>query len=231
MPQRVLASLAELEKTDAHIHLSLTETMPTISSAVLNGGLSEARHILNWKVPKSSSVTEAPAVSLRRYADQQGWGQSVVGLMTAASMNSFRMAHECEQGVDLFVMATSGLDNARRAGDLAEYRAMLSEPLEVGTINIIVLSSARMTSSAMIEAMMLVTEAKTAALHDAKILSPVSDQIATGTGTDSVVMSCAPGEPNLFYAGKHVLFGELLGKMTYAVINASIQRSEQYRID
>ena len=74
----------------------------------------------------------------------------------------------------------------------------------------------------MVEALMLATEAKTTALHEAGIVSPISNQLATGTGTDSVVLVSNVGKKNVSYCGKHVVFGEVLGRLVYQAVASSI---------
>jgi adenosylcobinamide amidohydrolase len=143
-------------------------------------------------------------------------------MMTAASMDSFRMAKESAQNIDIIVLVTSGLSNPRRVGDRAEHRIMAAESEDIGTINIIMITSALLTGAAMVEALLIVTEAKTAALQDAGIMSPVSNKIATGTGTDSIAVVSGHGPEEVNYCGKHVLFGEILGRMVTDTVASSI---------
>lgn len=193
-----------------------------LSSSVLNGGLAYARHLLNLKVPRFFDGNEHPAQSLQSYAEVLAAKGPVVGMMTAASMDSMRCYREQVQGVEMVVLVTCGLDNARRVGDLAEYRSMVSEVPELGTINIIVLCSVGLTTTAMVEAVQMITEAKTAALIAAGISSPVSGQPATGTGTDAVAVVSGLGADQVEYCGKHVLFGEVLGRLTFNAVQDSI---------
>ena len=145
----------------------------------------------------------------------------LVGMMTAASMASYRLACRKEQGVEIFVLATAGLSNARRAGDPAEYRRITSEPEEAGTINLMMATNACLTQAAMVESLMMITEAKAAVLQDAGIMSPVSGLIATGTGTDSVAVINGFG-PEVRYCGKHVLFGELLAQAVIEAVQGAV---------
>jgi adenosylcobinamide amidohydrolase len=217
-----LTRYASLQHTENHLHIELSQPHSVVSSAVLNGGLVEANHLLNMKVPKESTIDEPPALSLTNYCREFGWQGTTVGMMTAASMKSFRMAKVIEQGVELVVVVTSGLSNARRVGDKAECQTMATDAMEVGTINIIVLTSARLTEAASIEAVLMITEAKAAALQDAEVMSPVSNKIATGTGTDSVAVVAGLGPETISYCGKHVLFGELLGRLVKETVADSI---------
>ena len=149
-----------LHHNHRHVQLNFACPQRVLSSAILNGGLCQASHILNLKVPKTLNTDEAPAASLRNYAHAQGWQGNVVGMMTAASMKSLRIERANIDGVDIAVLVTTGLDNARRAGDRAEVRELLATPEQVGTINLILICSAHLTDAAMVEAMMVATEAK-----------------------------------------------------------------------
>lgn len=218
---------ASLEHTQNHIHIEFSKPHQVMSSAVLNGGFVSADHLVNMKVAKDSSDSdnpnnESPELTLSNYCLDAGWQGTSVGMMTAASMKSFRMAKVTEQGVELVVLVTSGLSNARRVGDRAEYRTMAEESKEVGTINIIFLTSAKLTDAASVEAVLVITEAKAAALQDAKIMSPISNKIATGTGTDSVAVVSGHGPEVIKYCGKHVLFGEILGRLVMDTVRSSI---------
>jgi adenosylcobinamide amidohydrolase len=228
-----LTRYAILEHTQNHIHAELSVPHQVVSSAVLNGGRVQANHIVNMKVSKAGPCTELPELTLSRYCAESGWSGTAVGMMTAASMDSFRMLKKSEQSIDIAVLVTSGLSNPRRAGDYAEHRQMASHENQVGTINIIVITSASLTESALIEALLITTEAKSAALQEAVILSPVSNKPATGTGTDSVAVVSGPGPGDVKYCGKHVLFGELLGSLVIDAVSSSLQwtvENKSYKI-
>lgn len=221
-----------LQHNDDHVHIAFSSPQRVMSSAILNGGLVHADHILNRKVPKTapktvpkdSSACEAPDISLRRYADSQGWQGKVVGMMTAALMSSLCIEHACIEGVDVTVLVTTGMNNARRAGDTADVQTLLGVTEEVGTINLILICSARLTDAAMLEAVMLATEAKAAALQEANVLSPVSGLLATGTGTDAIAVVSGDGPEQIAFCGKHVLLGEVIGRLVIAAVTKSLTK-------
>lgn len=221
--EKSLTKHASLNHTQNHIHVEFDVPHQVISSAVLNGGIVQADHIINLQVPKCSPAPRLPQVTLSKYCDDANWKGTTVGLMTAASMDSFRMAKESTQGIDIVVLVTSGLSNPRRVGDRAEHRIMAAQSEKIGTINIIVITSAILTESAMVESLLIVTEAKSAALQEAGVISPVSNKIATGTGTDSVAVVCGHGPETVHYCGKHVLFGEMLGRIVTNTVASSIE--------
>jgi len=222
-----LAGKYTIEYTTEHVHIAFEHPHRVLSSAVLNGGFAEADHIVNLKVQKSTPAyhaMEPPAVSLQKHCADSGLQGLCVGMMTAASMDSMRLARKEAQGVEIAVVVTTGLSNPRRAGDRSESREMITQQTKPGTINTIVLTNASLTKAAMVEAVMIATEAKTAVLQDLAVQSPVSNAIATGTGTDAIAMACGHSELKIEYAGKHTLFGELLARSIMESIAASIEK-------
>lgn len=210
---------------DQFFHLEFSEPVNLLSSSVLNGGFCKASHFFNTKVDANflgeKTEFEKPSVTLSTIAEANNWKGDAVGMMTAALMTSFRRVKLEKQGVWIEVFITSGVSNARRAGDKADYQFMNEACEKIGTINMIVLTNAKLSENSMIECIMMATEAKSACLQDLKVKSPVSDEIATGTGTDSCAVASGIG-PEVEYCGKHVLFGELLAKAVYRALKDSL---------
>jgi adenosylcobinamide hydrolase len=231
MCRKKLTKEVLLERTANHIHVRFDSPSPIVSSAVLNGGTIKANHILNLSIrnhlKNGLNVQRSPDITLAEYCRDCGWSGTTVGLMTAASMDSFRMVQATEQDVEIIVLVTAGLSNARRAGDYAEHREIGIPRYNAGTINIICLTTAVLTQAAMIEAVITATEAKTAALQNLSIKSPVSNTPATGTGTDAIAIACAcgPGAIKVQYCGKHVVFGEILANLVIEAVTSSIKDS------
>lgn len=203
------------------------EPRPCLSSAVLNGGLCQAQQLLNLRVD-GKPYECSPEASLQEYADTLQCRGSTVGMMTAASMNSLRERHATLNGEPLSVYVSCGLDNARRAGDAADWQEV--NPLPVGTINIVLITSMTLSTATQAEVMMLLTEAKSAALQNLQIKSPVSGHIATGTGTDSCAVIGGFGRDQRWF-GKHTDVGEQVARMLIAALTDSIQRREANQFD
>lgn len=220
----IINNFTKLEQNDEHVHLAFSSPKRVMSSAILNGGLIKADHIVNKKVPLTSSTCETPVESLLDYANAQAWEGNIVGMMTAASMNSFYIEQASIEDVDIAVLVTTGLSNARRAGDKADIQELLCTPKKVGTINLILICSAKLTDAAMVEAIMVATESKAVALQNANILSPISGKVATGTGTDAIAIVSGDGEKEIEFCGKHVLLGEMIGRLVISAITCSLNR-------
>jgi adenosylcobinamide amidohydrolase len=129
-----------------------------------------------------------------------------------------RAAAESERAT---CVTTVGLSNGERIG------MRLHEPPPVaGTINTLVRVSGSLSEAAYIEAISIVSEARTAAVIDAGVRR--KGVVVTGTGTDCIAVA-APlaGEPAQF-AGKHTALGEAIGD---AVYRATAEGIREWQVD
>lgn len=223
-----------------------------LSSSVLNGGYQLSNRYVNLRVGEECIVGKiTPKIIFRQYLEDctllhavPSSEDSLVGMMTAASMKSCRVIADTitdnnGHQVSVFVMVTSGIGNLRAVGDKAEYRYLYSAvhngvspaandamPSKIGTINIFVGCNKPLSSAAQAEALMLATEAKVFALSSLQLTSPISAQLATGTGTDAIAIACPnndKSQPVIDFVGKHTLLGEHLGRMVALAVTDSIQ--------
>lgn len=214
-----LAGLGTLHKTAQHCVFLADHPLQATGSCIWNGGSATVQGWLNMKVSGDTAVTEAPAITLERYARALDIAMPLAGVMTAASMNSLRHAVTGDDITRLACFVTAGIRNARRAGDPAD------EQLQPGTINIALVCNQTLTPAAAIEALLIATEAKTAACYDLNIKSPISNLMATGTGTDSICLLSAleSGEQApVEYCGKHTRFGEWIGRASYDAVHRAV---------
>ena len=136
---------------------------------------------------------------------------------TAANINY--MAHVTREFRDLRVDAfvTAGVEgNATRAGDPASWYEANGKVEYVpydGTINTIVVINRPLTAGTEARAVMVMSEAKAAALTELAVPSRVTPTIAAGTGTDQFIIA-APIDTTLTPlrgSGSHTKVGELIG--------------------
>jgi adenosylcobinamide amidohydrolase len=165
-------------------------------------------------------------ITLENYARNNGWQGDAVGMMTAASMNSLRIHSTEIEGEQIVVLSTTGIANALRAGDIADYGLHQEVVREVGTINTAIITSATLSDAAMVETHMIATEAKAAVFQQLAIKSTVSDGIATGTGTDSTLVVSGQHSTAVRFAGKHTKFAEQVARLTMASIADSLTSIE-----
>ncbi|NOX63848.1 MAG: adenosylcobinamide amidohydrolase [Chloroflexi bacterium] len=164
-----------------------------LSSAVVGGGLTRARVILNRHVHKHYSHPD-PAADLLAFARGRGVDEPFVGMMTAAYLERARVAEEAHEEVRVAAIATVGLSHPTAAGLTPPFTTTPS------TINIILLIDARLTPAALVNAVITATEAKAAALFAQGVRSDAGHP-ATGTATDVVAVACTGRGPALAYAG------------------------------
>ena len=159
-------------------------------------------------------------------------GKDMALVVTGADMDNFAYRYASYDRLEVCCFATAGVkENALRMGiDTAPMVYSNSSP-GAGTINIILFTNADLSYGAMAMAIINVTEAKAGALQDMDVRSTYHpDKIATGTGTDSVVVVSGDGIAVNSTSG-HLKIGELIGKTAReTVIEALIKQNGFYNI-
>ncbi len=189
--------------------IRLPQPHQMLSWATLGGGAQRADTIINHQIMMGDrAATEHPRRYLVRLMAPLGVEPRLaVAMMTGVDIR--KSAYAAARRGDLMVGAwcTAGCSNALRIGDRATVG--LARP---GTINLALVISQRLSPAAMVEALAMATEARVAAVHDAGILSTRTHRLATGTGTDCIVIASPARGRAHTYCGKHTLLGELIGK-------------------
>lgn len=134
-----------------------------------------------------------------------------------------RRHHFCRRragAVEAACLTTVGLSNGERVG------SRKSHGLHAGTINTLVHVSVPLTDGAMVEAISIVAQARTAAVIEFQNVQ--QGTAITGTGTDCIVVATPwRGEP-IAWAGLHTDVGEAIGGAVYDATRAG---AEQWRQD
>lgn len=138
--------------------------------------------------------------------------EKTTGLSTAVEMKNVSVQSKSYHDFTVTCLATAGVEgNGGRAGDPACWHEHEGKPMKMdpGTINIILALDADLTPGAMARILVTCTEAKTAALQELLAPSKYSRGLATGSGTDGVVVIANQEAKLCFaYAGKHGKLGE-----------------------
>jgi adenosylcobinamide amidohydrolase len=194
-----------------------------LSWAVVGGGPRTARRVAWLQVrnddlhpgiePRDFVARQIEALPARR---RRELSRATI-LLTSAQIDGAVDEVTCASSLTARCIATVGLGNALRVG-------APPTPMDVGTINLVCRVSAPLSPTAMIEALAIAVEARTAAVIDARIPTASGGKGATGTGTDCAVIAAPPGSPALPYAGKHTAVGSLIGAAVYAAIEKGIER-------
>jgi iron complex transport system ATP-binding protein len=149
----------------------------------------------------------------------------VVGLMTAVPMKKLVKGREESQGVWVECFCTVGVTNAVRAGDPANHKGETRRCSPIGTINIILVTNATLATPAMVGAVQVATESKTATLIEMNVRSTSGRRHATGTGTDAVVVaSSIAGKQRVQYSGTHTNLGSMVGRLVARCVREGLRR-------
>lgn len=208
--------------TEDYIHLSTPIPLKVVSSATHNAGMGWYENLINRSVSPYYVIDDVKEETLRFLQHHQFVPTNTVVMMTAvASKNvaiqSFQSAH-CE----IIVAVTAGVGNAV---DVTRTFERNEEP-HIGTINTWVIINGRLSDEAFYQAMMTATEAKTKALYEENIRDAYTGTIATGTGTDSLLIAATQEGKELPYAGPITEIGKLIG---HGVFKTTVQAIKNYK--
>lgn len=147
---------------------------------------------------------------------------------TITAINNDCAFYECSDKfppVTVTAIVTGGIDkNGARAGDSACWTERNGRYIPVpGTINIFLHINANLSEGAMARALVTCTEAKTAAVTELFCPSLYSSGLATGSGTDGVILICDLESPVLLTAaGKDSRLGEMIAKTVIPAVKKAI---------
>jgi adenosylcobinamide hydrolase len=178
------------------------EPLLTISSAVLGGGITTCRWVVNATVPMSYDRSD-PDRHLGEIAAHLGLHGPGVGLLTGVDVADV-VAAEAD-GVRLW--ATVGLG----APIQAAAPPAPAPSAHAGTVNVVAWSPVRLAAAALVNAVATVTEAKTQAIRDLGLA-------ATGTATDAVCVLGPVDGPVAEYGGPRSRWGERLARAAYRAV-------------
>lgn len=150
---------------------------------------------------------------------------------TAADMDNLALVTKQFPPFIVTALVTAGAkSNALRTGTDEGASIEPSDP-PAGTINIIVLTNARLNGGALARAVVTITEAKTAALEDLKVPSSYTKGVqATGTGTDSVIVVSGTKGPKVTYTGGHSRIGGLIGKAVHQAVLEALEKQNGFHL-
>lgn len=169
-------------------------------STGLNGGRARVKCLFNKQVPRTFNPP-SPQEFIKEEARKNGIEAANFGLLTAVNMEYLQVIEENY----LTAFITAGVSNG------SEFRA------KIGTINIILVSKARLSETALLGAIITATEAKGLSLLE-------KGYTFLGTNTDAIIVAYETGSSHgseggkkeeIPYAGSSTEFGK---KITEAVI-------------
>lgn len=200
------------------LDFDLGQDHSVLSWAINRPGFCVSRHI-TWREVRDAEFTFD--------FDVDGWLATEltktkrdrhVVLLTSRDVGSYETCSHRIEDITAKAVVTVGLSNGERVGTRRQGQRM-----QYGTVNIALQLSCHLSQGAMLEAISIIAQARTAAILDH---GPTLDGIGkiTGTGTDCIALACplSDGHPPNDYAGLHTATGEAIGYSVYNAMTAGI---------
>lgn len=193
-----------------------------LSSAVHNAGLGWYSTFINRTVEPHYDIHRVKDEFLH-YLIKEGFSPTnTIGMMTAVdTRKAVIRKYEARFG-DVFIVVTAGVGSAVDVSQ--SYKRQNS--FKVGTINTWVVMNGMLSDEAFVQAMMTATEAKSKALAHEGVYDSISNTIATGTPTDSLLIAATQQGEYFQYGGPITEVGQVIGR---GVFEATVEAIQIYR--
>lgn len=223
------------------VQLNEPRHLLSTSDGIINGrvAINHSAHPLLWKKLAVELATKLQCGGKTYEQQRKGMIATKLGLQpsdltlvgTAADMDNLAVVTKQFPPFTVTALVTAGAkSNALRAGVDEGTNIEPFDP-SAGTINVIVLTNARLTDGALARAVVTITEAKTAALEDLKVPSSYTKGVqATGTGTDSVIVVSGNSGPKVTYSGGHSRIGELIAKAVHQAVLEALGKQNGFKL-
>ncbi|EMI68922.1 adenosylcobinamide amidohydrolase [Leptospira noguchii] len=198
------------------LEVNFKEPHNVLSWAVVGGGWKEQVDCVLWHRVQDKDLTLEvdPIDYFYRSLLHKKESRNGVGFLTSVPLENYSEVILEKQNLKIRSVVTVGLGNSVRIGDPP------FQSNSFGTINILVQCSIPFELNTSLEAISLITEARTLAVLEAKIQSKTG--LVTGTGTDCIAFASPSRNSTKRYTGKHTLSGHLIGKAVYQSVSQGI---------
>ena len=188
----------------------------TLGWSLLHPGFAVVTDIV-WVEVRNSDLGPSvdPSTFLRARLAQSG-RPNALGFMTSRDIRCHQCCRRHVDAVEAACLTTVGLSNGERVGSRRG-----SGP-HAGTINTLLHVSVPLTDGAMVEAISIVAEARTAAIVESR--RGERGTAITGTGTDCIVVASPCHGASLDCAGLHTAVGEAIGGAVYDATRAAAEQ-------
>ena len=199
-----------------HLVVGFNEPHHVLSWAPLRPGLQVASRVAWLEVRNADLPPEIDAFEVIQQRIAAAGLDDAVTLVTSRDISRYQVARATVEEQHVRCIATVGLSNSERVGT-----RLHQPPPFAGTINLLVHIAQPLTDAALLEAMSIATEARTAAVLDSGVAR--GGLAVTGTGTDCIAVAAPPGDDPQQYAGKHTALGEAIGSAVYRAVADGIK--------
>lgn len=212
----------QVEIADDHLTVASKTPLLVLSSAVLNGGLRRANNILIKRVRENLRCRDPQAYLSKAAAMLHLEPAMTIGFMTAADPRNLGFSNFGSANVKVSAIVTAGTSNAAKAGE----RVRTSKS-EIGTVNTIVLTNAKIADGCFVNALQTATEAKALAFRELDIRSSNSGEEATCTSSDSTLVGSTGEGIECAYAGVATDLGRLIAKAVNQAVKEAIIKQDR----
>ena len=200
-----------------------------LSSAPHNGGLrTNLKYAFNHCAERTEDAMRGStyAEHIRILSSELGLDSDLsCGISTGAYAENVAIVSKKYRNTEVTAVVTAGIDvNGGRAGDPANWHEADTGYIHIpGTINIMLFFNNNLTDGAICRALITCTEAKSAAVSELAVPSCYSNSLATGSGTDGVIIvSDQSDKLTLTDAGNHFKLGELIGQAVKSAVKEAL---------
>ncbi len=216
--QNFTVNASILKRTSERIVIQTPQPMKTLSSGVIGSGTGWHDSFINRRVGLDYDCNDHRE-EMRLYLKENGFEPSdCVGMMTAVNLDDLSHLFIERDGCSIFVVVTAGVGHAIDASKSSQH----DMHLQPGTINTWIFVNGSMTEEAFIQSMMTATEVKTKVLHDLEVRDPVTGTLATGTGTDSILIASTQQGEEIEFGGTITPLGKLISQAVYKCTSEAI---------
>ncbi|MCW1928928.1 adenosylcobinamide amidohydrolase [Bhargavaea beijingensis] len=223
--EKVIIRKSDFSVSGEYVHLDSRMPLKTVSSAVYRAGAGWFRHFVNRKVG-AAYITDDAEAEMRNWLHETGFPLTqTVAMMTAAMTEDAVIGEYGPPDAPIVICVTAGVGNAVDASLGA------SRDVYAGTINTWVIVNGHLSEEAMIQGMITATEAKAKAMQTEQVLDPLTGTVATGTSTDSLLISATQTGICYPYAGTVTELGKAIGSGVFECTAEAIRRYRRRKAD
>ncbi len=202
-----------------YVVLHAKSPLKTVSSAVHNAGTGWYKTFVNRHVDTAYNPADVKG-EMADYLATEGFRLTdTVGMMTAVTTEHVEIGEYAGKFGTILVAVTAGIGNAVDVSQALKR----DEAPRIGTINTWIIINGELPDEAFIQAMITATEAKAKALQTEQVKDPLTDTIATGTSTDSMLVAATQQGEELPYAGPVTELGRLIAHGVYECTVRAVQ--------
>lgn len=221
MKEKVITS-NHFEIKGEYVELKSDFPLKVLSSAVHNAGMGWYANFINRTVKPDYEIHNVKEEYFE-YLVKEGFSPTnTVGMMTAVDTKKAVIKNYKVPFGEVFVVVTAGVGNAVDVSQ--SYKR--NNYFHVGTINTWIIINGKLSDEAFVQAMMTATEAKSKALQHEEVYDAISNTIATGTPTDSLLIAATQNGMLMQYGGPITEVGQVIGK---GVFEATVEAIQNYR--